>query len=50
MVVVIVLLLFGSETWIMTPQMEKALNGFYHRVVQRMEVMVPKCQWVGTLL
>ena len=29
-------LLFGSETWVMTPWMEKALKGFHHRVVRRM--------------
>ena len=31
-----VVLLFGSETWVPTPQLEKALEGFYHRAVRRM--------------
>ena len=35
-------LLFGSETWVTTPRMEKALEGFHHRVVRRMAGMGPK--------
>ena len=28
-------LLFGSETWIITPRVERALSSFQHRVAQR---------------
>ena len=28
--VVQAVLLFGSETWVLTPQLEKALAGFHH--------------------
>ena len=41
-------ILFGSETWFMTPCLEKALEGFHHRVVWRMAGMVPKRQLYGT--
>ena len=40
--------LFGSETWVVTPRMEKDFAGFHHRVVQRMAGMGPECQWDGT--
>ena len=33
-VVVQVVLLFGSEMWVMTPCMERALDSFQHRVAQ----------------
>ena len=45
--VVQAVLLFGSETWVMTPYMDKALKGFHHRVVRRMEGMGPKRQHDG---
>ena len=28
-------LLFGAETWVLTPRMERALSSFQHRVVER---------------
>ena len=28
-------LLFGAETWVLTPRMERALSSFQHRVAQR---------------
>ena len=28
-------LLFGAETWVLTPRMERALDRFHHRVAQR---------------
>ena len=42
------MLLFGSETWVMNPRLEKALEGFYHRSAQWVAGMVPKCQQDGT--
>ena len=47
-VVVQVALLFGSETWVMYPCLEKALEGIHHRAVRQIEVMVPKRQGDGT--
>ena len=38
--VVQAVLLFGSEMWVVTPRMEKALLGFHHREVRRMAGMV----------
>ena len=29
------ILLFGSETWVVTPRIMKALEGFHHRVARR---------------
>ena len=48
MVVVQAVILFESETWVLTPWLEKSLEGFHHRVVQRMAGMGPKLQWDGT--
>ena len=42
--VVQAVIIFESETWVLTPRLEKALEGFHHRVVRRMAGMVPKCQ------
>ena len=28
-------LLFGAETWVVTPRMERALSGFLHRATRR---------------
>ena len=39
------MLLFGSETWVLTPQLEKSLEVFHHRSVRQMTGMVPKRQW-----
>ena len=46
--VVQAVLLFGLETWVVTPWLENSLMGFYHWVVRRMVGMVPKCQLDGT--
>ena len=43
-VVVQAVLLFGSETWVVTPRLGKALAGFHHQAVHRMAGMVPECQ------
>ena len=48
MAVVQAVLLFGSETWVITPWMEKTLKGFHHRALRRMAGMVPKRQRYGT--
>ena len=29
-------LLFGAETWVVTPSMERALSGFLHRAARRL--------------
>ena len=42
MVVVQAVLLYGSETWVVTPRAENALVGFHHRVVRRMAGTGPK--------
>ena len=42
--VVQAVLLFGFETWVLTPWLEKHLEGFHHGVAWRMAVMGPKCQ------
>ena len=41
-------LLFGSETWVLTSWLEKSIEGFHHRAVQQMAGMGPKSQWDGT--
>ena len=46
--VVQAVLLFGSETWAITPWMDKALKGFHHRAVRQMSGMGSKRQWGGT--
>ena len=28
--------MFGAETWVLTPRMERALDSFYHRVARRL--------------
>ena len=48
MVVVQMTLLFGSKTWVMTPQLEKALEGFHHLAARRIVGMEPKRQNYGT--
>ena len=32
------MLLFGAETWVLTPRMERALSNFQHRFSQRLSV------------
>ena len=34
-------LLFGSETMVLNPRLDKSLKGFYHRAARQMEVMGP---------
>ena len=46
--VVQAVILFDSETWVMTPRMEKSLEGFHHWAVWWMAGMGPKSQWYGT--
>ena len=46
--VVQVVLLFGSETWVLTPQLDKSLKDFHHRESQQMEGMGPKFHQYGT--
>ena len=45
--VVQTVLLFGYETWVLTPRLEKSPEGFHHPVARRMAVMGPKNQWDG---
>ena len=47
MTLVKAVLFFGSETWVVTPRLEKALTGFHHRVVWRMAGMGTKFQLNG---
>ena len=42
------MLLFGSETWVLTPWLEKALEGFHHRAARRVAGMGPKRPQDGT--
>ena len=44
------MLLFGSETWVLNPRLEKACEGFHHRAVRRMVGMGPKLQRGGRLV
>ena len=43
-------LLFGSETWVITPRLENTLKGFHHKVVRRMAGMGTKRKWDGKWL
>ena len=36
-----VVLLFGAETWVLTPRMERALDRFQHRVARRLDGRQP---------
>ena len=40
-------LLFGSKMWVLTPRLEKSLEGCHHRVVRQMADMGPKRQRDG---
>ena len=42
--VVQAVLLFGSETWVLTPRMGRALRSFHHRVTRRITGRPPN-QW-----
>ena len=48
MVVVQAVLIFGFDTWVLTPWFEKSLESFHNRVVRRIVGMVPKSQQDGT--
>ena len=48
MVVVQAVLLFGYNMWVLTPPLEKFLEGFHHRAAQRMSGMGPKRHREGT--
>ena len=41
-VVVQAVILFWSETWFLTPQLDKYLKGFHHGAVRCMVIMGPK--------
>ena len=41
-------LLFGSETWVMTARMEKALDSFQSRVARKLTGRQPRCGKEGT--
>ena len=47
-VVVQAVIIFGSDTWELTPRLDKSLDGFHHCTVWRMVFMVPKRQQDGT--
>ena len=40
-------LLFVSKTWVLTPWLEKSLEGFHHQATRRMADMGPKRQRCG---
>ena len=41
------MLLFGAETWVITPRMERYLSSFQHRVAQRLTGRHPRRRGVG---
>ena len=40
--VIQVVLLFGADTWVLTPWMERALSSFQHRVAQSLATSQPR--------
>ena len=46
--VVQAVLLFRSDIWVVTLQLEKALAGFHHQAIRRMAGMGPECKLYGT--
>ena len=40
-------LLFGAETWVLTPRMERALDSFQNRVARRLTGGQPRIQGMG---
>ena len=48
MVLVKLVLIFGSKIWVLTPCLEKSLEGFHPEAVRRMVGMGPKRQWDWT--
>ena len=47
MAVVQAVILYGSETWVMTPCIGRVLDGFHHRVGCRMTGQQPRRGWDG---
>ena len=47
-------MMYGSKTWVMTPQIGRVLGGFHHRVALRLTGRQPRRGrdgvWVYTLL
>ena len=41
-------LLFGAESWVMSPRIEITLGGFHHRVDRHLEKIQPKRTGAGT--
>ena len=41
-------ILFGSETWVLTLRLDKSLEGLHHQVVRQIASMGPKRQQGGT--
>ena len=41
------MLLFGAETWVLTPLIERALDSFMHRAAQRITGRQPRRGWDG---
>ena len=48
MAVVQQILLYGSESWVLTPRIIKALEGFHHRVIRRITRSMPRRRRDGT--
>ena len=46
-VVVQQVLLFGAETWVLTPRIERALDSFMHRAARRITGRQPRRGWDG---
>ena len=40
-------LLFGAETWVLTPRIERALESFMHRATRRITGRPPRKGWDG---
>ena len=45
LVVVKLVLLYGSETWVLTPRMQRVMGGFHHRVAHRLMGRQPQKGW-----
>ena len=43
------MLLFGAETWVVSPRMERALNSFIHGAARRITGRQPRRGWDGKL-
>ena len=41
-------MLFGAETWVLTPRMERALDSFQHRVARRITGRKTRIQGYGS--